>query len=87
MRLIDARSGREIALPDNGKSPVLYSAGGEPTIQYSQGEYIKIHSVTPGVFKASAVISSDKYPPMNVPLQVRWTHPSYPLQHVAFIPT
>lgn len=81
MKIIDARSGREIK-------------AGE-TIAYPDGESIRLDSYRPGILAADAVVTSTtrnlsgrlETATAVVPLVVRWTHPNYFLQHVAFLPT
>jgi len=86
MKLVDARSGRVVNVPTSKityfNPPLLYD--------YGDGTTQTIYSVEPGLFKAYATVqvtspsgtSSGRWP-----LQVRWLHPGFPLQHVAFIPS
>lgn len=80
MRVIDARSGRELKVGD--------------IVDWGDGERLTLIDVEPGWFSASAVIETVERDldaqrlvtrRMQVPLQVRFTHPAFFLQHVAFI--
>lgn len=82
MRIIDARSGL-----------TAYPGG---RIDHGGGESIELHEVEPGLLHARARITSKSRNPMTgqlstwsgwVPLRVRWMHPSFRFQHVAFLPT
>lgn len=97
MKVIDARSGREVLLGER--------------IDYGDGEWIRLVDVDPGLFSASAVVETcfvdhskssfagtrgslevvEKGPlvqmTQQVPLIVRWFHPRFFGQHVAFLPT
>lgn len=72
MTVIDARSGRAVAVGE--------------TVRYSEGNAITLLEVRPGLFSASARVRGPAGETW-VPLIVRWTHPSFLLQHVAFLPT
>ncbi len=114
MKVIDARSGREVKIGD--------------TIDWGDGEQITLLDVDPGLFSASAIVrithrdhSKSVLEPSGesteivgyyndgrveavqspllrvvkpgplvtivreIPLQVKWTHPRFFFQHVAFI--
>lgn len=81
MKVIDARSGEVLTL-------------GVP-VAWNQQEWIRLDRVEPGLLKARAVITTkeaNRHGIMlrrtrEVDLQVRWTHPRYFLQHVAFVPS
>jgi hypothetical protein len=81
MKVIDARTGTELAV-------------GTPVI-YGDGEGVTLLSVEPGLLSARARIRSTYRDHANrlvtsetwCPLAVRWTHPRYFLQHVAFLPS
>lgn len=81
MKVIDTRSGKEMAVGQN--------------VEYPEGESITLLEVDPGILRARArvrrVIPTWPAGVMTredwVPLQVRWTHPGFLLQHVAFIPS
>lgn len=84
MRLFDARSGTEITLPLT--TPVR--------IVYPDREEITVLEVKTGRFSARALIAFKYWDHGRLvstrewsPLTVRWMHPKYPLQAVAFIPT
>lgn len=85
MRVIDARSGHEVKIGQ--------------TIDWGDGESITLLDVDPGIFSASAIVRithrdysrtidlGKAYVTITreVPLRVRWTHPAFFLQHVAFL--
>lgn len=48
---------------------------------------IHVLDVRVGLFSGHAILSIDDGPPQRVPLMVRWTHPSFFLRRVAFIPS
>lgn len=89
MRVIDARSGKEMKLGDR--------------VDYPNGEWMRLVDVEPGLFSATAVVETCAMHPddfmsapddrryvrmtQQVPLTVRWLHRSFFLQHVAFIPS
>lgn len=84
MRVIDTRSGHEMRLGD--------------TVSYPDGEYVKLLDVDEGLLSANAVVeyvyrdfSKPERPLVRaqrqIPLTVRFTHPSFFLQKVAFIPS
>ena len=82
MKVIDARSGQEARLGVR--------------IDYTDGEWVKVIDVEPGLFSAAATVETCmldyrtgqlRTMVQQVPLQVRWTHPRYFLQHVAFLPS
>lgn len=89
MRVIDARSGSEMKLGDR--------------VDYPHGEWMRLVDVNPGLFSATAVVETNVLHPADfhsapsdrrfvrmtqeVPLTVRWFHPKFLFQHVAFIPS
>ena len=91
MKLVDARSGQTFNVPALGKrvlaSPIK--------IQYGDGEFTQIDAVDIGFLTAKAlttVASKDYTGKLSTwtgwsPLSVRYTHPGFPLQKVAFIPS
>jgi hypothetical protein len=48
--------------------------------------HMKMVKIYPGIFSAHAIMIVNGVR-KDVGLQVRWTHPHYFLQHVAFIPS
>lgn len=75
MKVIDAHTGQEIKEGTQVTAP--------------DGSWYRAVKIKPGVFSASMLVKSSN-PLMNdrwLPLQVRWTHPKFPLQHVAFVPS
>lgn len=84
MKVIDARSGQELAI---GAS-----------VSYGDGEGVTLLAVEPGILSARARVRlayhdySQPGEPLVTretwtPLIVRWTHPRFFLQHVAFLPS
>lgn len=75
MKVVDAHTGREVTVGDTLPIP-----GGDG--------YYKVIAITPGLLTARILLASN-HPAFDgwVPLIVRWTHPSWFLQHVAFIPS
>ena len=84
MKIIDARSGQEMVV---GK-----------TVAYPGGESLTLLKVKSGLLSARARVRSttvDYTDPGRalvtretwIDLAVRWTHPRFLLQHIAFIPT
>jgi len=86
MKIIDARSGDELQVGT--------------VVRYPQGEWTRLDRVMPGIlggmFSAKAQITHVHVDYRSgalvertdiVPLAVRWMHPSFPGQHVAFIPS
>lgn len=82
MKIIDARSGQEVVI---GRR-----------IDYPDGEGITVLHVEPGILSARAEVVSTVLDLGTgrlvtsrdwVPLTVRWTHPRFFLQHVAFLNT
>ena len=83
MKVIDARSG-EVLTPGQ-------------TVRYGDGgEWLRLDDVEAGLFSAKARLTYRHQQPDGtfvletnrlVPLTVRWLHPSFLFQHVAFIPS
>jgi hypothetical protein len=84
VKIVDARSG-EVLSPGQ-------------TVRYGDGEKIKLIEVDEGLMSARALIEStyrdvgqDGYPLVTsrqwVTLSVRFTHPAFMFQRVAFIPS
>ena len=73
MKLINAFDGKEYRAGD------MFPVPGSGVHQ--------ILKIEPGIFSARALITNLRGKPFWLPLQVRWTHPSFFLQHIAFIPT
>ena len=85
MKVIDARSGTEMHIGD--------------IVDHGDGESITLLDVKPGWLSAAARVrlvkndtmmrAGDSWHPVTntfwMPLQVRWTHPRFFLQHVAFL--
>jgi len=83
MRVIDARSGQTLTIGQR--------------VEYPDGEWLELVDVEPGVLSASAFIRTACRDPggsgrvavlsRQIPLTVRWLHPSFMFEHVAFIPS
>jgi hypothetical protein len=83
MRVIDARSGKTVQIGETIEWRTGWCETHGPT-------WIRLLNVRPDVFRASAVIQRgdrSRSETVEIPLVVRWLHPSYFLQHVAFLPT
>lgn len=73
MRVIDAHTGRDIHAGDTVTDP--------------DGARITLLEVCPGIRSAWARVRINHGGETWVPLVVRWTHPMYMMQWVAFLPT
>lgn len=77
MRVIDARSGREVKVGD--------------VVRYSDGDWWELLDLETGFTWARAwvrgAIEYQTFGPRSLPLTVRFLHPEFPLQRVAFAPT
>lgn len=76
MKVIDPRNGIEMKVGQ--------------TSEYPGGESITLLDVKPGWFAALARVRSVTERGTSefwTPLQVRWTHPRFFLQHVGFLPS
>lgn len=76
MRIIDARSGSDVAVGS--------------MVNYGRGVWWKMLDLKKGLFTAHALIENhdaDKTWTQWVPLQIRFTHPRFFLQRIAFVPT
>lgn len=81
MKVIDVRSGQEMTIGER--------------IDYQDGESVTLLEVRPGLLRAEGkarmvhrtpegrLSASEKW----VPLAVRWTHPRFLFEHVAFFPS
>ena len=82
MRIVDARSGKEMKLGDR--------------VDYGDGEWLKLVDADVGLFSGEAFLERcyRHYPSnklvtdrIQTPLTVRWMHPSFMFRQVAFIPS
>lgn len=74
MRVIDARTGAEV---HNGSR-----------LAHEPGWTYEVLQIKPGILQASAIVRHvETCKVFEQPLQVRWTHPNFFLQHVAFVPS
>jgi len=80
MKVIDVRTGDELKAGDIVILPAV------PGVTRENDRY-RILSVHPGFFNAHALIQWSSGTIERVPLQVRWTHPAFFLQHIAFWPS
>lgn len=79
MRVIDAHSGREVQVGDTIGIPA----------PDTKNAWFKVMEIERGILRAR-IRGISNVPTLDntwLPLQVRWTHPSFFLQHVAFILT
>lgn len=92
MKLVDARSGMVIPLP-SAFAPTMWA---KPiVIDHGGGDRVELFAVEPGIFSARAKVRTVTRMHDGTasvwegwsPLQVRWTHPRFFGQHVAFIPS
>jgi hypothetical protein len=77
MRVIDAFTGRDVRIGD-----VVPSAS-----SMSPGKTWKLVDVRDAFFRAYALLEYEGCEPRWTELHVRFTHPKYPWQRVAFVPT
>ncbi len=84
MKIVDARSGQEFTV--NGK--MIFDP--PKVIDYGDGDKIAIHAIEPGLqrTRANVTVTYDGFVLTSgwVPLKVRWLHPGWFAQHVAFLP-
>jgi hypothetical protein len=77
MRVIDARSGRDVKVGD--------------VVRYGDDDWWEMIDVAHGLTWANAmvvgVMHGERFGPTWLPLKVRFTHPGFFLQRVAFAPT
>lgn len=95
MKIIDARSGQEMTIGQtisytDGESVTLLEV--EPGILQARARARTVHRDMTKLQSAGfGVIDMSKLPLITqeqwVPLTVRWTHPAFFLQHVAFFPS
>jgi hypothetical protein len=85
MKVIDAHTGRELK---EGDVVPLPGIGSRPDHIIAKGWY-RIIKIEPGLMKARVFLESSepRLHRMWQPLIVRWTHPGFFLQHVAFVPS
>lgn len=81
MRLIDAFTGRQVRPGDTVPAPYPRPGPGEPAHAWT------LMAVHDRFFKATAVVSTTWAGVQEVPLAVRFLHPSYPFQRVLFFPS
>lgn len=86
MKVIDAHSGDEIKVGYTAPPWRTHELDGSVSVDRS-GQYTVL-SIEPGFFSASMTVrmladGSTK----KLPLMVRWLHPGFLLQHVAFVPS
>lgn len=98
MKIIDARSGRRLAVGDVTEYPVVHTDGLTIGAEIVPGsvptgsEGFRLEEVKPGLLKARALVrhhNNGVFDPHAewVPLVVRWLHPGFFGQHVAFVPS
>ena len=74
MRIIDARSGLELLDTDD-------------VVEYADSEWYRVLRVEERTLTAHALVEGNRVGRRWVPLVVRYTHPGFFLQKVAFVPT
>jgi hypothetical protein len=96
MRVIDAHTGLEVKVGDRIPlpDPRVFSTPESSKARLARGlsdYYYEVVAIRPGIFSATMdawfVEGGHRRFVSRAPLQVRWTHPGYPWQHVAFVPT
>lgn len=101
MLVVDAQSGQSWEV--SASETTVFEKGRVPRVNYGDGEYLEVLIVEPGTFRARARIRAARFDwsrevngdPKGflvtreqwVPLQVRWFHPGFLKEHVAFIPS
>lgn len=73
MRVIDAHTGNELKV------------GHE--VWNGHDRTYRVQAIEPGLFSARMQVVDQTGKASWIPLQVRWTHPRFFLQHVAFVPS
>lgn len=88
MKIVDARSGREFVV--SNQHPTAF-AKNEATIIYGDREFIDLHFFEPGALFARILVSGfadgSEMKKQWVKMPVRWFHPRFPGQQIAFIPS
>lgn len=86
MLVVDAHTGEQFEVP-RSKVKAVWDEN-PPTFSSPEGGTISVLEVTPGIFSATAKLRDNRTGRTWIqPLHVRWTHPQFFLQHVAFIPS
>ncbi len=97
MKVIDAHTGLEVKVGDRIALP--HSPGIMTTPEMSlnrmqrglQDNFYVLTAIYPRIFSASAdawiVTDGERKFHRRLPLIVRWTHPDYPWQHIAWVPS
>lgn len=99
MRVIDTRTGADLAVG----TPVAHGDGESVTLLVVEPGILSARALVRSVYRDMSRIDTDMVDPMTgaidtaqlplvtseswVDLTVRWTHPAFFLQHVAFLPS
>lgn len=94
MKLVDARSGKVIDLPFSTGN-MVWPDNLAPTFDYGDGERTVIDAVQVGLLSGKAhatVVTKGPDGQLSTwvgwgPLSIRYTHPGFPWQKVAFVPS
>ena len=94
MNVIDAHTGREnlkpgdcVPLPLSGSTPESSLA------RFRSGQrepYYRVITIRPGLFSAAMtadIVENGRATRRTFPPKVRWLHPGFLFQHVAFVPS
>ena len=83
MKVIDARTGEQVYEGWKSRWDIVTENG---TV-YQKG-WVKVLKIVPGIFSAKALyITNEMQKPAWIPLIVRYTHPGFMFQHMAFFPS
>ncbi len=75
MRVIDARTGKDVHIGET----IVYDA--------EEPNWYRILEVKDRLMSVSALMEGNEIPRQWLPLQIRYTHPGFLFQRVAFVPT
>lgn len=89
MKVVDAFTGTQFEV--DGKIPTMFDEKNAPVFRSHEGGLNMVMAVEPGYWKGRillrhtvrGILVKEQW----VPLDIRWTHPHFFLQHVGFIPT
>ena len=97
MKVIDAHTGLQVHIGQRIPLPIIPGVLVHPWMSRARmrngltDNYYVLTKIHPGIFHASAdgwdVIDGKRRVLKNMPLIVRWMHPAYRWQHVAWVPS
>ena len=90
MKIIDARTGQKVRLgiPVQIVSESFYGATGEPTGEIEDESYVLLYKGTPGLFSIPVTLRHLATGEIwATELAIRYTHPGFMFQRVAFVET